>query len=194
MNAAALARVIERSRAPVEERCELCGAPLPDTHRHLVDLDTDQVRCTCQPCALLFERPAAALGHYRLVPRRRLRLPAREAETGAPVGLAFYVVQSDGAVSVHYPGPLGATSGIVEPQAWAMLQDCWPELATLTPAVEALLHNTTGTSHQDWIVPITDCYRLVAVIREHWSGLSGGQDVWPAVEDFFAGLEGAPHG
>lgn len=186
----ALGRLIESSRAPVEDRCELCGAPLPDRHRHVLDLDADELRCACRPCGLLFERDAAALGRYRLVPQRRVRLPELDAETEAPVGLAWYVVQPDGAVVVRYPGPAGATSGVVDPATWSALVRSWPELADLAPYVEALLVNTARERREHWIVPLDDCYRLVAVIRAQWKGLSGGRDVWPAVDAFFAELAG----
>jgi hypothetical protein len=54
--------------------------------------------------------------------------------------------------------------------------------------VEALLINTARGAREHWIVPIDSCYRLVAVVRREWSGLSGGGTVWPAVEAFFAAL------
>jgi hypothetical protein len=194
MSESALARLIERSRAPADERCELCDAPLADEHRHLLDLDADELRCACRPCALLFERPAAALGHLRLVPQRRIRLAELDAEDEAPVGLAWYVVQADGTILVRYPGPAGATTGVVDDTTWAGLVACWPELGELVPSVEALLVNTARRNRERWIVPIEDCYRLVAVIRGHWKGLSGGQDVWPAVDTFFAELAGRASG
>ena len=184
MTESALARLIERSRAPADEHCELCGAPLADQHRHLLDVDADELRCCCRPCALLFERPAAALGHLRLVPQRRVRLPERDADDEAPVGLAWYVVQPDGTILVRYPGPAGATTGVVAGTTWAGLVACWPELSELAPSVEALLVNTARRNRERWIVPIEDCYRLVAVIRARWKGLSGGQEVWPAVDTF----------
>jgi hypothetical protein len=41
-------------------------------------------------------------------------------------------------------------------------------------------------------VPIDDPYRLVALIRGRWRGLTGGQEVWEEIEGFFARLsEGA---
>jgi hypothetical protein len=189
----ALARLIARSHLPAEDRCELCDTPLPATHRHLLDVEADTLRCACRPCGLLFERPVAALGRYRLVPQRRRRLPDRTADTEAPVGLAWYVIRPDGSAQVSYPGPAGATTGVVDAATWRALVDCWPELADLAPAVEALLLDRTHGRRHQWIVPIEDCYRLVAVIRTHWRGLSGGRDVWPAVDEFFAGLAGPAH-
>lgn len=203
-----LARLIHRS-APsvaVAGRCDLCDAPLPDEHRHLVDLEQDELRCTCRACALLFERESAGRGHYRLVPQRRVRLEGdREDAAVVPVGLAFFVVQPDGSVLARYPSPVGATSWEPDPEAWRQLCARWPELSGVAPAVEALLVHTARGAGRFWIVPIDDCYRLVALVREHWTGLSGGRDVWPAVDAFFAGLrpsrpepgsttEGSSHG
>ena len=73
----ALARVIRRARrrGPVGERCDFCGVELPEEHRHLLDTDRREISCVCQACSLLFNRAAASDGHYRLVPRRRIRLP-----------------------------------------------------------------------------------------------------------------------
>lgn len=194
MTDSALARLIARSRAPADDRCELCSAPLPDEHRHVLDLHADELRCTCRACALLFERDAAGRGHYRLVPQRRVRLPAADdLETGAPVGLACYVVHDDGTVLVRYPSPIGTTTGAVDAQTWQALVARWPQLAQLVPAVEALLVNTARGRRESWLVPIEDYYRLVALIREHWHGMSGGREVWPAVDDFFAGLGSSPH-
>jgi hypothetical protein len=51
-----------------------------------------------------------------------------------------------------------------------------------------VLLNSARGSRERWLAPIDDCYRLVAVIRRNWKGLSGGRDVWPAVGEFFAGL------
>jgi hypothetical protein len=63
-----------------------------------------------------------------------------------------------------------------------------PALGTLAPDVEALLVNTARGAQHHWLVPIDDCLRLVAVVRQTWKGLSGGNQVWPAVERFFAEL------
>lgn len=190
----ALQRMIERTAKPAEERCELCSAALPGEHRHVLDLNADELRCACRACALLFERDAAARGHYRLVPRRRVRLDAHGMELAVPVGLAFFVVQPDGSIRARYPSPIGATSWEMDAAAWQALVAAWPQLADLVPAVEALLVDTARGHDEHWIVPLDDCYRLVAVIREHWTGLSGGKEVWPAVDRFFAELAGPAHG
>jgi hypothetical protein len=33
-----------------------------------------------------------------------------------------------------------------------------------------------------------DCYRLVGLIRTHWKGLSGGNEVWAEIAGFFSAL------
>jgi hypothetical protein len=38
------------------------------------------------------------------------------------------------------------------------------------------------------VVPIEDCYRLVALIRTRWRGFSGGSEVWEEIDGFFDGL------
>jgi hypothetical protein len=58
-------------------------------------------------------------------------------------------------------------------------------LAGLEPQVEALLINNTGGRREAWIVPVDDCYRLVAIVRREWRGLTGGDRVRPGIEGFF---------
>jgi hypothetical protein len=38
-------------------------------------------------------------------------------------------------------------------------------------------------------VPIDDCYRLVALIRTRWRGLTGGREVWEELARFFDDLD-----
>jgi hypothetical protein len=55
----------------------------------------------------------------------------------------------------------------------------------MEPDVEALL---VRRGRDAWVLPVDDCFRLAAVLREHWSGFQGGDAVWEQVERFFAGL------
>ena len=186
-----LARVIRRARRrdPMGERCDLCAVDLPDEHRHLLDTDLHEIRCVCQACSMLFHREAASDGHYRLVPRRRLRLPELSTEgLGVPVGLAFFVPRDGDTVDAHYPSPAGPTRWEVDPEAWRAVVACCAQLADLTPEVEALLVNTTRERQEHWLVPIDDCFALVALVRREWRGLSGGPRVWPEIDRFFAAL------
>jgi hypothetical protein len=176
------------------ERCDFCALPVPPGHRHVLDLGRGELQCTCRACSLLFTREAAGQsssrrGHYRLVPEERVRLSEfSPAELGVPVGLAFFVKQEDGAVLAHYPSPAGATRWEVDADAWAQAARRIPALARLAVQVQALLVDTTRGSAERWIVPIDDCYRLVALVRREWTGLSGGVRVWPEVRRFFDDL------
>lgn len=192
----ALRRTIQRPRPSTDpaEHCQLCDADIPGTHRHMLEEQSGEVLCVCHACRLLFEREAAGRGHYRLIPDRRIRLPAFDTGgLGVPVGLAFFIAQSDGRVIAHYPSPMGVTQWELDHPAWQEVIRERPEIAELVPAVEAILVNTTRGATEHWLVPIDDCYRLVAVIRRHWRGLSGGDQVWPAIDRFFAGLTEGPH-
>jgi hypothetical protein len=80
----------------------------------------------------------------------------------------------------------------VDAAAWQELAGTIPQLATVEPEVEALLVNTVHGLDHHWIVPVDDCYRMVAVVRREWRGLSGGGQVWPAVEQFFEELTERP--
>jgi hypothetical protein len=167
----------------------MCGLPVPESHRHVFDEQQAELMCTCQACTLLFQRDAASRGHYRLVPEARLRLAELSPEElGVPVGLVFLVPHADGTATANYPSPMGATQHSVEPELWAALRQRSPALADMTADVQALLIHTARGAAEHWVVPIDDCYRLVALIRREWRGLSGGSAVWPAITGFFADL------
>jgi hypothetical protein len=179
----------------VAERCELCSAPIPEGHRHLLDLASGQPHCACRACVLLFDRGAAGGEHYRLIPERRAKLPSSAlsprlwASLGVPVDLAFVANSSQaGQAAAFYPSPLGVTRHAVAPDAWTGLRAAHPLLATLRDDVEALLVRRIRARRQLWVVPIDDCYRLVARIRAHWSGFQGGDEVWRQIDEFFEQL------
>jgi hypothetical protein len=189
----ALARAVRRgtetSPARVAERCDMCGVLVGERHRHVLDEERDELLCTCRACTLLFDREAAGGRHYRLVPETRRRLAdVSPKELGVPVGLAFFVRGDDGTVSAHYPSPAGATRWEVDEEAWRRAVQRCADLDLLVPGTQALLVNTSRGRTEHWLVPIDDCYRLVALIRREWRGLSGGTTVWPAVDRFFAEL------
>jgi hypothetical protein len=94
----------------------------------------------------------------------------------------------------HYPSPLGTTESELPAAAWRTLAARSSALAELRPLVEGFL---TWTGHrsgrdQQWIVPVDDYYRLVAVIRRSWKGMSGGSAVWREIAQFFSDLDRRP--
>jgi Family of unknown function (DUF5947) len=183
-------------REEVAELCDLCRAPLPAEHRHLLDLETRELSCACRACSLLFDRRAAGGGHFRLIPDRCYRLDDFELDDPTwerlriPVDMAFFFRSSrEGRVQAFYPSPMGPTESLLGLEAWEDLEDANPVLREMEPDVEALLVNRARGARQHFLVPIDECYRLVAVIRTRWRGFTGGKEVWQEIERFFGDLE-----
>lgn len=202
-----LRRLIERPPATAQtgparpgeaasERCDLCAEPIPPEHRHVLELSTRELQCVCPPCRLLFERPAAGGESFRLVPERRWHIADFDLSDPAwaglriPVGMAFFV-QSSAAqrVVAYYPSPAGPTESLLELTAWDEIAAANPVLAGMAGDVEALLVNRAKGTRDHWLAPVDDCYELVGLIRTHWKGLSGGDEVWAEIEGFFARLK-----
>jgi hypothetical protein len=194
---AALRRVTQsRPQQDPGERCEMCAAPIPAEHSHVVNLDSRGLMCTCRACYLLFTDETAAL-RYRAVPERYLSfgeftLDARAwDELQIPVGLAFLFQNSlQQRTIAFYPGPAGATESELPLAAWQRIVQDNPELAVLRPDVEALLVRRTdhGNSGSCYLVPIDACYELVGRLRMLWRGFDGGQQAHQAMDAFFAGV------
>jgi hypothetical protein len=185
----------EAPATPEEERCDLCGEPVPPGHRHLVDSENRRLLCSCRACTLLFDRPAAGGGHLQLVPLRRRRLddfqldPAAWERLRIPVEMAFFFHSSAaGRVIALYPSPMGATESLLALDAWWELVAANPVLGELQPDVEALLVSHAHAAREHWLVPIDDCYELVGLVRSHWKGFGGGQQVWDEIARFFDDL------
>jgi len=176
------------------ERCELCAGALADDHRHVLERANRRIFCACRPCSLLFDHDAAGGDRFRLVPTRRERLPLAIDDLAwrsleLPVDLAFFVRTDDARVLAFYPSPAGAVESLVPLDGWAALAEDHPVLATLQPDVEALLVNRVGQTRDVWRVGVDVCFRLVAIFREHWSGISGGIALRAEVATFFDGLQ-----
>jgi hypothetical protein len=185
-------RVAPQAPAP---RCDLCAEPLAEPHRHLFDASAREISCACRACALLFDRPQAGGARYLLVPQRRWWLPDLVLDDVAwaglriPVRMAFiYHDSSTGEVSAGYPSAGGMVNGAVDPHGWQRIVAANPVLARLRPDVEALLLSRSSGGDDTFLVPIDDCYALVGLMRTHWQGFTGGQRMWTAVGEFFAGL------
>jgi Family of unknown function (DUF5947) len=195
MTVGALQRAIGRAaerRSDAVERCGLCAAVVAPEHRHVLDDAQGGVACACPACTLLLDGGAAGGGHYLLIPDRRTRLTDVATDSlNVPVGLAFFVRQADGRVLAHYPSPLGTTESAIDPDAWRAVERSSPAIAAMRPRVEALLVRASGipVRNEHWILPLDDCFRLVAVIRQHWTGMAGGSAVWREIARFFAELD-----
>ena len=176
------------------ERCELCSVALGPGHRHLLEMSSRQVICACDHCALRFQ--VVVGGRFKLIPRyphalADFRLTDGQWENLAlPINLAFFFYNTPGAkMMALYPSPAGATESLLPLETWKVLVGDNPVLARMQPDVEALLVNRVGTARQYYLAPIDACYELVGLIRVHWRGLAGGEEVWEHIAAFFARLD-----
>jgi len=183
-----------RARSVPLERCDLCSIELGQDHPHLVEPATRRLVCACQACAILFS--GAAETKYRRVPRVVRYLPnfqltdAQWEGLMIPINMAFFFQSSAaGKVIVLYPSPAGATESLLDFESWREIVECNPILKELEADTEALLVNRVGQAADYFIVPIDQCYRLVGLIRTKWKGLSGGTEVWEAINAFFAEMK-----
>jgi hypothetical protein len=188
-------RRFNRPRVLAEAHCDLCAAPLAPDHQHLLDPAARQVSCACDACAILFSSNQA--GRLRRIPRRiecwaDFQLDeVRWSGLGIPIGLAFfYRSTAAGQVISAYPSPAGATEVALAGEPWQGLIEANPALGGLEADVEALLVNRMDGARQYYRVPIDECYKLVGLVRMYWRGLSGGDDFWQRLGDFFVDLQG----
>ena len=186
---------IQSPTEAAEERCDLCGDPVPPRHRHLIDVHDRRLMCACRGCSILFDHRGAGGGHFRLLPERSRYVKGFQLDDvlwqtlDVPVDLAFFFHSSPAErVVAFYPAPVGATESLLELGAWEELLTTNPVLEQIEPDVEALLVNRTGGARDHWLVPIDRCYELVGVIRTHWQGFGGGRVVWDEVDRFFEAL------
>ena len=177
----------------MREYCELCRAPLAPEHRHLLEMSTHKIACSCDPCALRFE--LVLDGRFKLIPRDVHTLPGFELDDAQwddlalPIDLAFLVDSTPARrVMALYPSPAGATESLLTLSAWDALVAANPVLAGMAPDVEALLINRVGERRLYYLAPIDVCFELVGLMRAHWRGLSGGEEVWREIDAFFARL------
>jgi hypothetical protein len=194
----ALRRFARKREAPPPplEHCELCGTALAPEHRHLLELSNRVVTCSCDACSLLFGKEGASEGKYRVIPRRYLALSdfqmtdAQWDELMIPVNMVYMFYNSVAKrVMAFYPSPAGAMESLLSLESWEMLASSNPVLHEMEPDVEALLINRVRDASDYYIVPIDACYRLVGLIRISWRGLSGGDEAWKAIADFFTDVQ-----
>jgi hypothetical protein len=188
-----LQRILQsRPPPPAGKRCEMCAAPIPTDHGHVVDVEQRALLCACQGCRLLFEHERAGAGRYRAVGDRYLSFDDLALDDGVwealqiPVSIAFFFHNSQlGAPVALYPSPGGATESELPVDDWRELVSGDGRLATLRDDVEALLVRRDHDGFTCYLVPITACYELVGTLRAHWRGFDGGQQAREAIAAFF---------
>ncbi len=178
-----------------QERCELCSEPIPSEHRHLLEVSSREIMCSCRACSILFDSKAASEGRYRIIPDRRLFLEDFEMSDAQweslriPVDMAFFFHSAPAErVVAFYPSPMGPTESLLKLSAWEELEKANPVLKGMEEDVEALLVNRSRGAREHFLVPMDKCYSLVGLIRMHWRGFSGGQEVWEEIGQFFEEL------
>jgi hypothetical protein len=181
----------DRPRAAAQEYCDLCHAPVPDDHRHLLHLVDRRIVCSCEACWALYSGEP----DYRPAGSRTIWLDDFECGTEMwgmfqiPIALAFFMRSSvSGGVVAFYPSPAGATESELDLEAWGLLVKQNQILDELDPDAEALVVNRLADPPQYVIAPIDTCYGLVGLIKSRWEGISGGSALESAVPEFFAAL------
>jgi hypothetical protein len=174
-----------------DERCDLCGVPIPDDHRHLLALVDRRIVCSCEACWAM----RSGEGDYRPTGNRTVWLPDLDvpddlwASFQIPIGLAFFMHSTVTACMVAmYPSPAGATESELHFETWRRMVELNPVLADLEPDIEGLIANRLAEPPAYAIAPIDRCYGLTGAIKLTWEGISGGTGVGEAVTRFFDDL------
>jgi hypothetical protein len=180
---------------PAVERCQVCASAIDGRHRHLLEIGTGGLLCSCRGCWLFFADPGVAAGRLRAVPDRvafiaDVRVTADQWNAlQIPVALVFFRSSSTtGRVTAFYPSPAGATESELPLDVWSAIVDTNPGLGKVTPDVEVVLVRGTHEDRAWYIVPIDACYELIGRMRRQWQGFSGGDAVGGEIDRFFATL------
>jgi hypothetical protein len=195
-NPFATLRKMARTGGNIEpsERCEFCSLPVAPVHRHVLELATRKIICSCDACALRFDNTG---GKLKLIPRDTRRLAdfnitdAQWESFSLPIQLAFFFQSTPAKkIMAMYPSPAGATESLLTLGAWEALVAENPVLAEMQSDVETLLTNRLNGASEYYLAPIDVCFELVGLIRLHWRGFSGGDRVWQEMDKFFTRLRG----
>ena len=183
-----------------DETCEMCGVGITEQHGHVADTHDHRLLCVCRPCHLLFAPDGAGGARFRGVgdvvrPLDALVLDETDWDAlQIPVDLAFFFRHSDESeFHAFYPGPGGATESTLDLGSWTAVLDANPEIAAMLPDVEAVLLRHLDPGFSAHVTPIDLCYELVGIVREHWEGLQGGDEVWQRIAAFFEELDRRGH-
>ena len=181
-------------RRPGASRCDLCDAPLPERHGHVLSPVRRELKCCCPACGLLFQ-VGEGTAWKAVRPRvERLRCDIDDATWDAlqlPIQLAWFQRSGlDGEVRAFFPSPAGATESLLPAGTWERVAAAHPALGVMAEDVEALLVNRTGGLREHYLVSVDECFALVGVIRARWRGFTGGPEAWEAIREFFDRLRG----
>jgi hypothetical protein len=178
----------------VVEQCELCSLRLPPEHRHMLEMATRKIVCSCDACTMTFV--PVVEGRFKVIPRDARSFPEFQISDAdwenfaLPINLAFFFYDTpSGKMTALYPSPAGATESLLPLTAWEAIVRQNPALRDLLPDVEALLVNRANEARDYYIAPIDRCFELVGLIRMHWRGFSGGEEVWREIGKFFEMLK-----
>ncbi len=178
------------------ERCDICGSHLVAGHPHLLEVKVRRIVCACEPCSILFQHREDA--RYKRIGRDVRFLPDFQMTDGEwealliPIGLAFFIHSgSEQRTLAFYPGPAGCTESLLSLASWNGIAARNAVVGQMETDIEALLVNRMGGAREHYLVPVDRCYQLVGLIRLHWRGLSGGEEAWQEIRQFFAGLQEA---
>ena len=176
----------------------MCGSRLGPRHKHLIEPASRRLTCSCDACALLFYRNGET--KYKSMPRDTLLLRDFHLSSDQwdslliPIGLAFFVKSSaEARTMAFYPSPAGTTEATPSADAWEDIVAGNLALSTMECDVEALLVNRLNDPPEYYLAPIDRCYELVGLIRASWRGLSGGDQVWSNIRQFFTELRESAH-
>jgi hypothetical protein len=133
---------------------------------------------------------------FKLIPRDARPVPGMEMSDAQwdglalPINLAFFFFSTPaGRMIALYPSPAGATESLLPLETWSMLVGANPVLGAMEPDLEALLVNRVGEARDYLIAPIDVCFELAGLIRLHWRGLHGGDEVWRKIGEFLSRLK-----
>lgn len=172
------------------EYCELCSVRLVPEHRHMLEMATRKIVCSCDACTMTFV--PVVEGRFKVIPRDARPLPDFEMSDAdweslaLPIDLAFFFYHTPGGkMAALYPSPAGATESLLPLSSWENIVQQNPALRELQPDVEALLVNRARDHRDYFFAPIDKCFELVGLIRLNWRGFTGGEEVWREIDRFF---------
>jgi hypothetical protein len=169
------------------KHCDVCGMVVEFQPSYLVHPASRRLMFCCETCAT--NLVGGGSGKYRRVPKSVQILAdlkmsdAQWDSLSLPINLAFlYYSSPDRGVLVVCPSASGPNEIALPAPQWEDLVRDNPILRTFQPDVEGLLINRVGPTRRYFRAPIDQCFKLTAFIKDHWSGVTGGVDIWRKLE------------